>query len=353
MSRRLIVALVAAIAVLAVAAGALVHLDQVSEYAIQTEPIEFTHDGDTLSGTLALPPGNGLFGLVAFIHGDGPIDADHDGGYLPMWEVLAAAGYASISWDKPGVGDSTGNWEHQSMSDRADEVIAAIHAVHNHPSIDLNHVGLIAFSQAGWPLPLVAAQYDIEFAIAVSPAINWRQQGLYDLDTYLTRQDASREERRLAHDYNLSERELADANASYAEYLDFVDHHRPAALERFDYFEAMTPDRWQFVRINTHSDAANTLSNLHGTPVLLQLGERDIHVDINDTENGYRSALGDNCLRVDRYPNAGHSLLRAELEDSPTRLWVEAVWQPREIYADSFLTRIQSFADHHECTPAH
>jgi len=34
-----------------------------------------------------------------------------------------------FSWDKPGVGASTGNWLHQSMSDRADETLSAINAL--------------------------------------------------------------------------------------------------------------------------------------------------------------------------------------------------------------------------------
>ncbi|MEU1923730.1 hypothetical protein ACWEV9_35290, partial [Streptomyces albogriseolus] len=32
-------------------------------------------------------------------------DATHDDGYKPMWEANAKAGYASLSWDKPGVAD--------------------------------------------------------------------------------------------------------------------------------------------------------------------------------------------------------------------------------------------------------
>ena len=170
MSLRRGVVVLVVVAVMAVAAG-LVRVDAVYSYDFRTESVRFSSDGNNLSATLALPEGKGQFGLVAFIHGDGPADADRDDGYPPIWEALAGAGYASISWDKPGVGGSTGNWEHQSMPQRAEEVLAAIKAAAEHPKIDPARVGLIGFSQGGWPLPLVAGRLDVEFAIAVSPAM--------------------------------------------------------------------------------------------------------------------------------------------------------------------------------------
>lgn len=349
MSRRRLVILSALATALVAAAGLLVRLDEVSTYDFHTESLEFTSDGNALSGTLALPEGDGPFGLVAFIHGDGPVDADHDGGYPPIFETLADAGYASISWDKPGVGGSSGNWEHQSMSQRADEVLAAIAAVADHPMLDPQRVGAIAFSQGGWPLPLVAQRGDLEFAIAVSTAVNWRRQGRYDLDTYLKDYGASPAELALAHDYSDAERDLIDQDSTYSEYLDFVDHWRPSALARFDYFDPMSADRWHFAKLNDAADATRLLRHLRETPVLLQLGEHDIHVDIDDTETVYRRVLDPDCLRVAHYPDASHSMLKTRLENSTTALWIQALWQPRDIFVDPFLTDIHNFATHHQC----
>ena len=349
MSRRRVAILVATISALLAAAG-LVYLDEVHTYAMRTETFEFTSNGNRLSGTLVLPQSQAPRGVVAFIHGDGPINADHDGGYLPIWERLAEAGYASISWDKPGAGESTGNWEHQSMSERAQEVVAAIDAIQDRQLIDSRHVGLIAFSQGGWPLPLVASQRDIDFVIAVSPAISWQRQGRYDLDIYLTGQDATPTQRAIAHDYSDDQRALIDTQANYSEYTDFVEDHRPTELERFDYFDTMSQDRWQFVLTNHSADATSSLPILQETPVLLQLGEHDIHVDVDDTEAVYQRVLGPDCLTVVRYPDAGHSMLKKDLEESTIALWIQALWQPRTIFADGVLNTIKAFADHHECT---
>lgn len=71
----------------------------------------FESNGNQLTATLALPPNDKAVGMAVFISGDGPIDADNqDIGYWPIWEAFADAGWASLSWDKPGVGGSSGNW---------------------------------------------------------------------------------------------------------------------------------------------------------------------------------------------------------------------------------------------------
>lgn len=64
---------------------------------LQIERFECKSGGDILSGILARPIEAEHFGVVVFVHGDGPVTADHDGGYRPIWAALARAGYASLS----------------------------------------------------------------------------------------------------------------------------------------------------------------------------------------------------------------------------------------------------------------
>src|SRR4051812_34282170 len=71
---------------------------------MEEERVSIRHGGHTLNGVLATPrDGRKQHGLVVYVHGDGPVSATHDDGYKPMWEANAKAGYASLSWDKPGV----------------------------------------------------------------------------------------------------------------------------------------------------------------------------------------------------------------------------------------------------------
>jgi len=331
-----------ALAVLLVSGGACVYIAEQHTYEFRTEPFSFSHAGNDLTGTLTLPEGDGPFGVVVFIHGDGPVNADYDGGYRPIWETLADAGYASVAWDKPGVGGSTGNWLDQSMQDRADEAVAAIAALKDHEAIDTTDVGLWGASQAGWVLPYVASETDPGFVIAPSVAINWTKQGRYLTETQLDEKEATPEVRRLVREREEAGYELLRAGAPYSRYRQLVENQDP----RLDpYFGTMTAERWRFVLLNFDADVTEALSNLDGVPVMLQLAGQDRNVNVTETETTYRSVLDDDCLTVVHYPDATHSLTKARLENSPIRFWATAIFAPRHIFADDFLTDTSEFVD--------
>lgn len=171
-----------------------------------------------------------------------------------------------------------------------------------------------------------------------------------DLDTNLRLNGASKTEREVARTYNETNRELSSRGASYAEYLKFVGQKLPSELEHFDYFSPVTPERWEFIRLNTFSDATDDLSILSETPVLLMLGEEDIHVDVVETEAVYRRVLRPDCLTVIRKDDTSHAMGKVRFEDSKVAAVMQALWQPRGLFADGVLDSIKDFADIHECT---
>lgn len=96
--------------------------------ALHTEEIRFQSNENTITGIYLPPhPGQKMCGVVVTVHGDGPLDREAYGYYPLIWKLFRSRGYAVMSWDKPGIGDSTGNWLHQTMEDRQQEVLAAIH----------------------------------------------------------------------------------------------------------------------------------------------------------------------------------------------------------------------------------
>lgn len=131
--------------------------------------IEFEHEGNHLSGSLIVPKNKSeSFPVVVFVHGDGAMPYDAFSYYRPLWNQLAEQGIASFSWDKPGVGNSQGNWQEQDMDDRADETIAVIEMLKKRSEVMADKIGLIGYSQAGWVLPLVASKSDFpDFMILV------------------------------------------------------------------------------------------------------------------------------------------------------------------------------------------
>src|SRR5438067_12649129 len=80
--------------------------------------------GEHLAATLWLPTESSPRGAVALLHGAGPgVRTDY---IVPVRKAFARAGLATLAWDRPGCGDSPGDWRRQSLEDRADEALAAI-----------------------------------------------------------------------------------------------------------------------------------------------------------------------------------------------------------------------------------
>ncbi len=75
-----------------VTVGCLVWIYWQHSFDIDTSEVSFTHNGRMIVGTLATPHGPGPHGLAVFIHGDGPMHADGNGGYPMIWESFARAG---------------------------------------------------------------------------------------------------------------------------------------------------------------------------------------------------------------------------------------------------------------------
>lgn len=331
----------------ALVAACLIWIDRQHSFDIDTEAITFTHKGDEISGTLALPRDGGPHGLVVFIHGDGPSDADHDGGYLPLWESFARAGYASLSWDKPGVGKSEGDWLSYSMSDRADLALAAIDAVDDRPDIDSDRVGLWGASQAGWVMPKIANQRpETRFIIAVAPAINWQDQGRFNLLAELEAEGASEEQIEEAVDFSDAVRSLLRRGATYDEYLVFAEDKSRNAGRRG---EPMSERHWAFVLANYQSDARADLGALSKIPVLLQVGGEDRNVDVAETEQVYRELLGDS-VELRRYPDADHSIVRAGLMEQDVPFTLTWLFAPTRVFADGYLEDAETFLDSLEAT---
>ncbi|MCZ7433450.1 alpha/beta hydrolase family protein [Streptomyces sp. WMMC1477] len=329
---RVLLATAAALAVLAAGLGGIVVWQH--SYDLRERAVTIRHGGRVLDGVLALPPqGEGPYPLVVFVHGDGPVDATHDTFYRPIWESLARAGYASLSWNKPGVGGAPGDWLDQTMDDRADEAAAAIAWARDHPDVDRGRIGLWGVSQAGWVLPRVAAREPgLRFVIAVSPAVNWHRQGRYNLLAELREDGASAVETAAALRRRQTVLDLLRRDASHEAYVRAVDGP-----------DRMTAARWRFVSRNHTADATADLPALRGVPVLLVLAGHDLNVDTTETEAVYRRLLPGPELRVARYPDASHSLLRHDVEDSSTRLTLTGLFAPRGLFADGFLADQREF----------
>lgn len=327
--------LIAAGCVLALVIGVGGWIVHANDFAIRQERVTIPTAAQPLQATLALPEtGEAPFGLVVFIHGDGPANATRDGFYEPIWESFAAAGYASLSWNKPGVDGAPGNWLDQSMHDRAAETEAAIDWARTRTDIDPRRIGLWGISQAGWVAPEVAAHRpDLQFLILVGPAVNWLRQGEYNLIAELRHRRAPESEITEALRRRATRLQPLLADASYDRYLATAGDPDP-----------MSPDRWNFVRKNYRADATEYLPRIK-IPILLALGDNDLNVDVDETEHVYRSAIPPQQLTIHRYPDASHNIVKAALDnDQNWRSIMFALFAPRSLYAPGYLADLRGYA---------
>jgi len=116
--------------------------------------VHFRHDGLTLTGTLYTPHAvSGRLPGVVLAHGSGPVDR-FGGTWITFFTNL---GFAVLSYDKRGVGESEGDWHTATYVDLAGDLDAAVDWLAAQPQVDPVRVGIHATSQSGWYAPLAAA----------------------------------------------------------------------------------------------------------------------------------------------------------------------------------------------------
>jgi pimeloyl-ACP methyl ester carboxylesterase len=123
--------------------------------AVTAREVHFTDGDHRLAGTLFLPrEGRGV--ALALVLGSGAQDRAYGGAATALARHFARRGYACLTWDRPGVGRSTGDYRLQTYPDRAAEALAAVRYLRGLPGV--RRVGLWGHSQGGAVAPLAAAQ---------------------------------------------------------------------------------------------------------------------------------------------------------------------------------------------------
>ena len=286
-----------------------------SEHDLQAahqENISFDFDSHTIAGTLALPTGEGPFPVAIFIHGDGAQDRFSNGAYNILMNNLLEKGIATFSWDKQGVGESEGNWLHQSMAVRADEAIQAMQTLQTHNDVVPDRIGFIGFSQGGWVLPEIGLQTeDAAFYIIVGGAVNWMDQGRYLTTKRLESEGYTQAQIDAVLTFDQAGNDLILNEAPYADHLAFYEENEAPVGA---YAEPMSQGRYRFVVLNATADAKAGLAQIKA-PFLGVWGEDDLNVDARESVAIYEEIFANAAhpdYQIVMFPKATHGLLKAE-----------------------------------------
>jgi pimeloyl-ACP methyl ester carboxylesterase len=268
----------------------------------EAKQVTFKNGDDLLSGHYLLPDTGKPRAVILFVHGDGPLGYDAHGYYPLIWERLLRQGFAIFSWDKPGIGESTGNWLAQSMKQRQQEVQTAITFIRDSYGYSGSQVGLLGFSQAGWVVPALANNNpDIGFIIGVGFAIDWLEQSWYLTRVRLTQQEADSSVIEAAYASHLEEINFLNQGPSYDLYLKKYGHTP----------DPMSEARYRFVLKNFKVDATQDYLGLK-QPMLLLLGDKDLNVDVFNTKEVVENLIGDQQnIQISIIENATHGMLDA------------------------------------------
>jgi dipeptidyl aminopeptidase/acylaminoacyl peptidase len=157
-----------------------------SRLPLVTEHATLSSGGIRLAARLVRPPGRGPFPAVVIVPGSVPAHADT----YDLWALFfVSRGFAVLSYDKRGVGASTGHYVRAATDANlralAGDALAAVDWLRRRPDIDSMRIGLSGGSQAGWTIAIAAARSPhVRFAAVQSgPAMSVGRQLAYGAAT--------------------------------------------------------------------------------------------------------------------------------------------------------------------------
>jgi pimeloyl-ACP methyl ester carboxylesterase len=267
-------------------------------------------DDATLAGSLWLPAGDEPRAIVLMHPGSGPSDRDNDVYFPPIRAQLLELGLAVSSFDKRGVGGSTGDWRDAGVVAQAEDVVACLaHVRALRPDTPL---ALFGHSQGGWVVVEAAVRRpNPSFVIAnsgpgVTPA---------DQERFATG-------RRLA-EFATTPAEFADAarcfelvltcmrnGVPFADLADIVDDAGLGpTLARTEWFSFLPGDEavWAFASTMIDHDPRPALRRLR-VPLLALLGADDPVVPVPESVVAYRASVPADLLTVAVLASGDHRL---------------------------------------------
>jgi pimeloyl-ACP methyl ester carboxylesterase len=275
---------------------------------IREQEVQFTSGGNALAGILVLPAGPGPHPAVVFLNGSDGADRTGRGRWPSVWRHFAQHGFASFSWDRPGVGGSTGDFEAQTFADRAEEALAAVRCLQARSEIRADAVGLWGFSQGGIVAPLAGSRSrDVAFIIEVSGF----QEAAWKQDLY-------RVEAELRAD-GFAEADISEAVAFASRRMDLLRH--AGAFEELEEAQQRVWGRPWFEYVHycdrKHFESGTRMVGFDPgpcweqvcCPVLAIYGEKDTGCSAQEQVAVIRRGLqksGNRDVTVKVFPRAGH-----------------------------------------------
>jgi len=244
--------------------------------------------------------------------GSGPSDRHNDVYFPPIREHFLSLGLAVCSYDKRGVGESTGSWLTSGIDVQTADALACVeHVSALLPGVP---VGLFGHSQGGWVVIEAAAKRpDLAFVIANSgPGVSPAAQERYATMARLVDQARSIEEFADAlrcFDLVLTCMSAGAAFASTAARVERAGlthvYRRPDLFS----FPLDDPDVWPYATVIIDHDPRRAMRSL-AVPTLALFGANDHVVPVDSSVAAYESYVAPELLTIAVLPDGDHRIQR-------------------------------------------
>ncbi|WP_114952815.1 alpha/beta hydrolase family protein [Sphingosinicella terrae] len=303
-----------------------------SAAAMDTQRFEFVSGGKRLVGFIDLPAGRPARAMVVIVHGYGATDVAGRTSYHDLRSLFTRLGIATVVWDKPGCGDSEGEFDiNQPVESSAEEVIDAARQLRDSRLPGAERIGLWGISRAGWIAPLaITRDPGIAFWISVS-GTDALENFPYLLESNLPIEGRSAgETERLVDEWRRGF-EITSRGGTFEDYMAATENLRnDPFMALFGGGAAVDESAFTIEQRRFSSGAftvdpgtglmvyvpafAERLSRVN-VPVLALFGEKDRNVNWRSTAALYARTIGRNPrarLTIRTFPDGNHNLHRAE-----------------------------------------
>jgi pimeloyl-ACP methyl ester carboxylesterase len=295
--------------------GPEIHGKKTSPY--HEEEIKFNNRKVTLAGTLVVPLGKGPHPAVVFTHGSGAQIRQR--GVLE--QLFVRAGVAVLTYDKRGVGESTGDWNTASFEDLADDAVAGAEFLRSRSDIDPKRIGFWGLSQGGWIAPLAADRFGKPAFVmgASGGGLSPDRQELLNTESSLSDANFSNVEIAQAMDFQMAKNAFMRTGKGWAAYQTLQQKDKDMRWYGFVHTDAWGPESkddtyWKLTASFYFYDPAPTIQSLH-CPVLFVFGELDapkgVQEDLTNLK-AWAEKAGNQNFAIKVFPGAGHNLFVGE-----------------------------------------
>jgi len=281
-----------------------------------TERRELTvENGDvSLAGSVWMPSGTPAATLL--MHpGSGPSDRDNDVFFPPIRRHLLDAGVAVCSFDKRGVGGSTGRWEEAAITEQADDALACLDVLRSDTVLEAP-VGLFGHSQGGWVVVEAASRRpDVAFVVTSSgPGVTPAEQERYATRAYMSKAGIPETERDEVGRYFDLLVSMMRTRVSFEDVKTRIDAKGfPQAFESLCL--PFLPDdaaAWDLMAAMIDYDPRQALERIR-VPVLALFGADDSIIPVQESVAVYGDAVRAHLLTVEVFAGPTIGCRRANL----------------------------------------